>query len=56
MRKRGSLVTACELLAATCEIWFLGHGLNPGPQDWEHRALATGLQGSRPNNIFEVFT
>ena len=36
-----ALVVAYELLAVACGISFPDQGLNPGPPDWEHRALAT---------------
>ena len=39
------LAAACELLAVACGIQFPSQGSNPGPLNWEHRVLATGLPG-----------
>ena len=38
----GSLVEACKLLAAACEILFPDPGSNLGPLHWERGVLATG--------------
>ena len=42
-----------------CFAWFAGtcfpdQGLNPGPQQWEHWVLTTGLPGNSPSLLLEI--
>ena len=42
-----------------CSAWFAGtcfpnQGLNPGPQQWEHWVLTTGLPGNSPSLLLEI--
>ena len=35
-----------------CGILLPWPGIEPGPQQWKHRVLTTGLPGNSPQNIF----
>ena len=34
--------------------WFPNQGLNPGPQQWEHWVLTTGLPGNSPSLLLKI--
>ena len=50
----GSLVEACKLLAAACEILFPDPGSNLGPLHWEHGVLATGAPRKSQMRRFQI--
>ena len=41
----GSIVVACQLLAAACGIQFSNQGSNSGPLHWEYGVVATAPPG-----------
>ena len=52
LQRVGSLVVACGLLVAACEIQFPDQGSSLGPLHWEFRVLATGPPGKSLTSNF----